>query len=63
MYSITKYINGKCCILYQYTLKQLFMYYIILLGHSDVLMGVVCTNDAKFAEKMKFLQLGLLLYI
>ena len=34
---------------------------VILLGHSDVLMGVVCTNTAEFAEKMKFLQLGMLL--
>ena len=30
----------------------------MLLGHSDVLMGAVCTNNAEFAEKMKFLQLG-----
>ena len=35
---------------------------VILLGHSDVLMGAVCTNNAEFAEKMKFLQLGQLLH-
>ena len=37
--------------------------YIMLLGHSDVLMGAICTNNTEFADKMKFLQLGLLLHI
>ena len=30
----------------------------MLLGHSDVLMGVVCTSNAAFAKRMKFLQMG-----
>lgn len=27
-------------------------------GHSDVLMGVACTNDDKIAEKFRFMQKG-----
>ena len=33
---------------------------VALLGHSDALMGVICTSNTEFGEKMKFLQLGLL---
>ena len=27
-------------------------------GHSDVLMGIACTNDDKIAERFKFMQIG-----
>ena len=27
-------------------------------GHSDVLMGILCTNNDELAEKFRFLQLG-----
>eukprot|EP00116_Pleurobrachia_bachei_P009788 sb/3470050/ len=28
-------------------------------GHTDVCMGVICTNDTELAEKLRFLQLGM----
>lgn len=27
-------------------------------GHTDVCMGVICTNDKELSEKLRFLQLG-----
>ena len=29
-----------------------------LIGHSDVLMGLICTNNDALAEQFNFLQLG-----
>ena len=36
----------------------ILIHYHMLLGHSDVLMGVVCTSNAGFAKRMKFLQMS-----
>ena len=33
--------------------------YCIILGHSDALMGVICTSSTEFGKKMKSLQLDL----
>ena len=51
---MTKYLNGNP---FNFSDKH-FNFFTFLLGHCDVLMGALCTNNKEIHEKLKFLQLG-----
>ena len=54
LHSMTKYLNGNP---FNFSDKH-FNFFTFLLGHCDVLMGALCTNNKEIHEKLKFLQLG-----
>ena len=54
LHSMTKYLNGNP---FNFSDKH-FNFSTFLLGHCDVLMGALCTNNKEIHEKLKFLQLG-----
>ena len=51
---MTKYLNGNP---FNFSNKH-FKFSTFLLGHCDVLMGALCTNNKEIHDKLKFLQLG-----
>ena len=51
---MTKYLNGNP---FNFNNKH-FKFSTFLLGHCDVLMGALCTNNKEIHNKLKFLQLG-----
>ena len=54
LHSMTKYLNGNP---FNFSNKH-FEFSTFLLGHCDVLMGALCTNNKEIHDKLKFLQLG-----
>lgn len=54
MHSGTKYLNGKT-LGYLLLLSIIHIADTVWIGHSDVLMGVLCTNNATIAEKIRSL--------
>ena len=51
---MTKYLNGNP---FNFSNKH-FKFSTFLLGHCDVLMRALCTNNKEIHDKLKFLQLG-----
>ena len=54
LHSMTKYLYGNP---FNFSNKH-FKFSTFLLGHCDVLMGALCTNNKEIHDKLKFLQLG-----
>ena len=54
LHSMTKYLNGNP---FNFSNKH-FKFSTFLLGHCDVLMGALCTNNKEIHDKLKFLKLG-----